>query len=129
MKILLVVPPGKERSKYEFLQFTSPPLGLAYIAAVLLENQYNRVKILDSHALRLTQEDYRRVVQQMQPDIVGIQTMTPNFYEATSAAKIAKESGCIVVMGGPHATFKPYETLASSHADFVVLGEGEEVFL
>ncbi|MFX1254456.1 MAG: B12-binding domain-containing radical SAM protein [Promethearchaeota archaeon] len=129
MKILLVVPPGEKKSKYSFLRFTAPPLGLAYIAAVLLENQFNRVQILDSNALSLTYEGYERILRQVQPDIVGIQTMTPDFYNAVSAAKIAKENGSNVVMGGQHATFKPLETLLHSHADYIVLGEGEDVFL
>ncbi len=34
-----------------------------------------------------------------------------------------KKKGCRIIMGGPHATFAPYEALR--YADFAVLGEGE----
>src|SRR5579883_1265743 len=34
-----------------------------------------------------------------------------------------KREGARIIMGGPHATFAPYEAL--KYADFVVLGEGE----
>lgn len=111
------------------MQFTQPPLGLAYIAAVLIENQYTKVKILDSHALELTKEDYRRILKHIKPDITGIQILTPNFESAAFAAVVAKEVGSTVVMGGHHATFKPRETLEKTGADFVVLGEGEDIFL
>ncbi|MFW9994556.1 MAG: B12-binding domain-containing radical SAM protein [Candidatus Odinarchaeota archaeon] len=134
MKILLVTPPGKEvseRSKYSsgIIQFTQPPLGLAYIAAFLLENGFTRVKILDSHALEVTHEDYERIIKHVKPDIVGIQVMTPNFNDAIFAARIAKEHGSTVVMGGHHPTFMPEETLVHSRADYVVFGEGEDIFL
>ncbi|MHA2297752.1 MAG: B12-binding domain-containing radical SAM protein [Candidatus Hodarchaeales archaeon] len=131
MKILLVIPPGKEKSKYSggIIQFTQPPLGLAYMAALLLENQYTRVKIVDSHALEVTHEDYTRLIKRVKPDIVGIQTLTPNFNDAVFAAKTAKEQGSIVVMGGHHPTFMPEETLMHSQADYIIFGEGEDIFL
>ena len=37
--------------------------------------------------------------------------------------KSCKSSRCKLIMGGPHATFAPYEAL--EYADFVILGEGE----
>jgi radical SAM superfamily enzyme YgiQ (UPF0313 family) len=134
MKILLVIPPGREiseRSKYSggIIQFTQPPLGLAYMAAVLIENGFSRVKIIDSHALEITHKDYERIIKHVKPDIVGIQTLTPNFNDAVFVSKIAKENGSTVVMGGHHPTFMPEETLVHSQADYIIFGEGEDIFL
>jgi len=96
VKILFLVPPvtqEKATSKYQlaFLNFTAPPLGLGYIAAVLEENGYSNIKILDSQALNLTQNEYRKFLKRYNPDFLGIQTLTPNFKDAISAAHIAKD--------------------------------------
>ena len=87
MKILLLIPPllqEKAVTKYQlaFLNFTAPPLGLGYMASVLEQNGFSRVKILDSQALSFTPEDYRKYLKRYSPDIVGIQTLTPNFTNA-----------------------------------------------
>ena len=62
VKILLLVPPSiqeKSISKYQlaFLNFTAPPLGLGYIAAVLEEHGFSKIKILDSQAYDLSPND------------------------------------------------------------------------
>ncbi len=60
MKILLATPPSQEGVRYKndpFLNFYAPPLGLAYIAAVLEEAGY-RPKILDAHTIGLSLEEF-----------------------------------------------------------------------
>ncbi|MFX0126282.1 MAG: cobalamin-dependent protein, partial [Candidatus Hodarchaeota archaeon] len=106
MKILLLVPPTDTKTvttKYQlaFLNFTAPPLGLGYIAAVLEENGYTNIQILDSHALAISFETYRRYIKRFNPDYIGIQTLTPNFYDALKAARLAKEKNVpMVTLGG-----------------------------
>jgi radical SAM superfamily enzyme YgiQ (UPF0313 family) len=133
VKILFLVPPvtqEKATSKYQlaFLNFTAPPLGLGYIAAVLEENGYSNIKILDSQALNFTQNDYRRFLKRYNPDFLGIQTLTPNFENALSAARIAKEANSpIVALGGYHPTAMPDESLnlANGNVDILFRGEAE----
>ncbi|MHA1946634.1 MAG: B12-binding domain-containing radical SAM protein [Candidatus Hodarchaeales archaeon] len=137
MKILLLVPPlnqEKTISKYQlaFLNFTAPPLGLGYMASVLEENGYSRIKILDSQVLSFTPEDYRKYLKRFAPDIVGMQTLTPNFSNSLNAAKIAKEEKVpIVALGGYHPTAMPEESLllADGNVDVVFRGEAEYSFL
>ncbi|MFX0208993.1 MAG: B12-binding domain-containing radical SAM protein [Candidatus Hodarchaeota archaeon] len=132
MKILFLVPPTerKEVTKYQlaFLNFTAPPLGLGYIAAVLEENGYSNVRILDCSVLEYSPQTYRKFLKQFNPDFVGIQTLTPNFYDALKSAQIAKEE-CVpyVALGGYHPTAMPTESLQLSHGnvDLVFKGEAE----
>jgi radical SAM superfamily enzyme YgiQ (UPF0313 family) len=134
MRILLVVPPGLDGNyitKYHassFLNFTAPPLGLAYIAAVLENSGYNP-QILDCKALGLTFQDYRRFVKRMNPDFVGIQVLTVNIYDALQTAQISKEEGVDVVsFGGYHPTNMPDECLEMSNGNVDVVFRGESEF-
>ncbi len=137
MKILLLVPPvlhDKAITKYQlaFLNFTAPPLGLGYIAAVLEEGGYTNIKILDSQALNFTQNDYRKYLKRFKPDFLGIQALTPNFDAALAAAAIAKEEGIpIVALGGYHPTAMPDECLhlANGNVDLLFRGEAEYTVL
>jgi len=130
VKILFLVPPTKQKevTKYQlaFLNFTAPPLGLGYIAAVLEENGYSNVRILDCSVLEYSPQAYRRYLKQFNPDFVGIQTLTPNFYNALKSAQIAKEEAVpIVALGGYHPTAKPTESLQLAHGNVDVVFRGE----
>lgn len=132
MKILLVVPPGKDISKYKstsFLNFTAAPLGLAYLAAVLEENGYNKVSILDCHAQGISIDQFKVILSKKKPDIVGFQVLTPTFVDALIAAKVAKSFGSLVIFGGYHPTAMPDESLELSDADIVFRGEAEHSLL
>jgi anaerobic magnesium-protoporphyrin IX monomethyl ester cyclase len=122
MKALLISPKGS--NFYAKTGSQIPPLGLAYIAAVLRTNGH-QVKILDlgieSKALSTAVLNWA--------DVVGISADTPRYPEALSIAKVAKEAGKTVVMGGYHVTFLDREALDTGLANFVVRGEGEEIFL
>jgi anaerobic magnesium-protoporphyrin IX monomethyl ester cyclase len=56
---------------------------------------------------------------------MGISSCTPSIKEAWRLVKIAKDLGKTVVLGGPHPTALPEESL-SKDVDVVVRGEGEE---
>ncbi|MHA2305802.1 MAG: B12-binding domain-containing radical SAM protein, partial [Candidatus Hodarchaeales archaeon] len=135
MKILLIVPPMENTvTKYQlaFLNFTAPPLGLGYIAAVLEENGYSRIRILDAPTLNFSPADYRRYLKRYSPDFLGIQTLTPNFQDALLAAQIAKEEKVpIVALGGYHPSAMPNENLELSkgNVDVIFRGEAEYTIL
>lgn len=57
--------------------------------------------------------------------VVGITTTTSTAPRAYAWADECRRQGKTVVMGGPHVTFMPREAL--EHADYVVLGEAENV--
>ena len=126
MKICLISPPYNSDVK-SVVGVSSPPLGLAYLASVLRGK--HEVKIIDSNILNYNMEDVRRKLTDFYPEIVGITSVTPSIPQAYRVAKIAKEvrDDCTVLIGGPHATFLPHQTLKECEfIDIVVKGEGEE---
>jgi len=108
-----------------------PPLGLAYMAAVLEQNGFE-VKIFDCPACELDHEKLKAELTAYQPTMVGIGSMTPTIKSALKSARVTKEAcpNATVLMGGPHATFSGEEILASEKAvDIIVRGEGEETIV
>jgi len=126
MKICLISPPYNSAVK-SVVGVSSPPLGLAYIASVLRQNP--EVKIIDSNILNYTIGDVEEELRSFNPDVVGITSVTPSIYEAYKVAETAKKVrvDCTVVLGGPHATFMPRQTMEEcKYIDIIVRGEGEE---
>ena len=121
MKILLVNPPYFD--VWRTFDFVLPPLGLAYMAAVLNENSYE-VSILDLNA----GQDQRLMIDNHW-DLVGITLDTSRYYKGIDYAQMLKARGAKVVVGGPHASFMAEELLGKGFADFVVRGEGERTML
>ncbi|KUG23683.1 radical sam domain protein [hydrocarbon metagenome] len=65
----------------------------------------------------------------MKPDAVAINCLTAFYKEAISLSRELKKNKMTTIIGGPHPTFLPYQTLIDSHANYVVCGEGELSFL
>jgi len=129
MKILLVMPPTISDLK-RVLGVTSPPLGLAYLAAVA-RNEGHKVKIIDSIAENISFSELEKRIRNYDLDIVGITATTMMIPDAYRVAKISKKinPNIVTIIGGPHVTFVPILTLKESpDIDIVVRGEGEEIF-
>jgi radical SAM superfamily enzyme YgiQ (UPF0313 family) len=62
-------------------------------------------------------------------DIVGISSVTPLIHEAWEAARQAKTQHSITILGGPHPTLMPDESLEQPQVDLVVRGEAEETIV
>ncbi len=108
-----------------------PPLGLAYMAAVLEKNQFE-VKVMDCPICEMDHVKLKEELASFNPSIVGIGSMTPTIESALKSARVAKEAcpDATVIMGGPHATFMSSQILSDEPAvDVVVRGEGEETLL
>jgi len=144
-KILLIDPPitrSKDFSADKLRVGLVPPLGLAYIAAVLEKEGYT-VKILDctaegyfekidytSDRIRygLTDEAIKNKIIKFSPDLVGVSCLfsskSPDMH---NVCKLIKEvdTGIVVLVGGVHPTVLPERTLKDKNIDFVVLGEGD----
>jgi anaerobic magnesium-protoporphyrin IX monomethyl ester cyclase len=127
-RIALVTPPHLEGVAHH-PQF--PPLGLAYMAAVLEQNDFE-VKIFDCPVGGISHEKLEAELSNFQATLVGIGSMTPTIESALKSAHVAKEAcpDATVLMGGPHATFADTGILmAEESVDIVVRGEGEETIL
>jgi radical SAM superfamily enzyme YgiQ (UPF0313 family) len=105
------------------------PEGLLYIAAVALKEGFD-VSLIDGHMAKMSFDELLQKVISLKPDILGAGGTTPEFPQTSRLLKIAKEKlGCVTVVGGPHVSSIPHETLLKNpHIDFIVIGEGEEIF-
>lgn len=108
-----------------------PPIGLTYIAGYLLKNTDHDVRILDAVAERLDYPQIQERILKFNPEIVGSTIFTPTFYDNLVLAKLVKKilPDCYVCMGGvQHVRMFLKETLSHPEIDFLVRGEGEEIF-
>lgn len=108
----------------------NPPLGLLYLAAYLRENSHHQIGVIDSQAEGLTYPELKKRINNFLPDLVGITVMTLTLLDVLETVKQVKSVNrkIKVVLGGPHVHIFPGETIKHSGVDYLVLGEGEEVF-
>ncbi len=133
MKILLVNPPilieksrGEIAAVIENLFYNSPPLGLAYIAAVL-EKEGHEVAIIDAAVERLSLDQVAGRAASFAPDGIGLTSTTNLFDCAVALAQKFRErfKGVPLLLGGPHVSVNPEHALSFECFDVGVLGEGE----
>lgn len=107
-------------------EYTSPPLGLAYVAAVLRNSGY-AMRILDMNPTHTDLEQLANELRTDKPKIVGISAMTNQAKATLEIAERVKmvDESIKVIVGGPHPTALPGEMLENTAIDFVCIGEGE----
>ncbi len=129
MKVLFINPPYFN-SKYKFIGLVAPPLGIAYIAAVLEQNDID-VEIIDAAALEMSWETLEAEINRANPGLVAITALTPTISHALKTARLARKScpEATIVMGGYHPSFNHGEILEKDYVDLVVIGEAEYTFL
>ena len=134
MKIVLVKPPLTLSELYKKLAPAGselPPLGLATLAAVVRKAGHE-VRIVDAAALRYTPAQTVSGILTGEPDVVGITAVTMEIFHAAAIAGGIKQArpDLPVILGGPHVTAAPEETLQRfPDFDLAVIGEGENTFL
>lgn len=126
---LLVIPPFPESYSplaAETPGYSSPPLGICYLASVI-ENAGYSVAIEDMHIAKLRPEDILPIFEKYVPRVVGISASTPTYPNARRIAKFIKAASpkTPVIMGGMHASALPEEVLNDGDVDIAVRGEGE----
>lgn len=137
--------------------FDLMPLGLSYLAAVLRENNHHVTIYNADHtrgarfihsvsALTSRFPSYKRVLMNLSdpiwqeikdkihyysPDLVGISVKTPTYRSSLNIAELVKEVDPTIpiVLGGPHPTVLPQETVEQNVIDIVVRREGEYTLL
>ena len=122
MKVVLINPPS------ESLHFKVPPLGLAYIAAVLKRNDIE-TKIIDLNVENISLSTY---LTKEKPDFTGISSIITNAHRAFDIAKQTKMSlpESFVVMGGAYPSIMGTRLLTRhNEVDATVVGEAEYNFL
>ncbi|MFH1799358.1 MAG: radical SAM protein [Candidatus Omnitrophota bacterium] len=137
MKILFIIPSapqdhsGRINSRKHVKRGFLPPLGVGYIAAVLLQAGH-QAKIIDAQVLELTVDEILREVDAYRPDVLGISFLTPQEDSAYGLIRRLKQrfKDIPVIVGGAHPTCFPRETMEKcSGIDVLVAGEGEHAVL
>jgi radical SAM superfamily enzyme YgiQ (UPF0313 family) len=136
VKILLINPPTTFSQIYgdwdlSALDTYSPPLGILYIASYLRKYNHDPI-VLDLEALKLDFNTLSESISLINPDVIGITSMTINFMNAQKIASLMKANfqSVPIIIGGPHLSATPIETMSKySVFDFGVYGEGEITFL
>lgn len=103
------------------------PLGLGYIARVLLDEGHN-VEILDINAYRLTKEETIDRIKGSRFELVGLTGLVTEYSQIKWLTDQFKEfhPNKTIILGGGLATLAPELVLKNSDIDIVVIGEGEE---
>jgi radical SAM superfamily enzyme YgiQ (UPF0313 family) len=133
MKILLIVPPNNLEERYGKLASVGtlyPSLGLAAIGAVGLEAGHE-VKVIDCEAHGLGYEELYAKISEYHPDLIGMQTYCNTVNRALTIAGHVKEhlgQDIKIVLGGVQVTIAPLQFIRDPHVDFIVCGEGENIF-
>lgn len=104
----------------------TPALNLGYLSAYLKRAGF-QAQIIDALNLSLSSESLVSLARDA--DLVGIYALSDFYPQVKDLTRRLKEKGLRVVIGGPHASCLPEETLQDTGADFVVIGEGEETLL
>src|SRR3989344_2340261 len=133
MKVLLINPPltAKEQARdFEAAVNVLPPLGIAYIAAVLEQDGFE-VSIIDSLVMRVSHSWIRELMEREKPEMVGIAATILQVESADLVGKNAKEvsPNSVVIIGGPHVATMPERVVREGkYYDLGVTGEAEYTF-
>lgn len=129
-KIVFVKPPLPLEKLYGKLGSGGnemPPLGLCSLAAAVRENGYDTA-IVDALPLKLNYEQTSDLILTHRPKYIGLTAVTVSIHDAAKVATILKDKdkNLVTIIGGPHVTAAPIETLERfPQFDIGVIGEGE----
>lgn len=107
-----------------------PSLALAQLAAWVRQHGY-QVGLIDLHAENLYPKDAGNRVRDFAPDIVALTSKTLGWPAVIEIAQMVKAEypRALVVVGGPHLSIYPKESLTWDCFDMGVVGDGEETML
>jgi radical SAM superfamily enzyme YgiQ (UPF0313 family) len=126
MRILLVSPESKVWNSRAHIHN-----GLGYLAGSLVANGYSDVTLHDG---AVETESVAEVLDRARAenrayDVVGISAPTVLIERAWETARDAHARGPITILGGPHLTLEPDESMQRPEVDLVVRGEGEDALI
>ena len=106
------------------------PLGIMAIASAARWQGHPDVQLLDMKVEGWTPREACDVLEELEPDVIGLSAMT---YEAGCMHAVARgmrrsRTQATIVCGGPHPSVAAADVLADPAVDFVVRGEGEFTF-
>ena len=109
-----------------------PPAWVAYLAGALKGAGFDDIHFLDAMTHDIGEEELRRRIEELAPDIIGATAITPSIYKAERVLQVAREvcPDAVTLLGGVHATFMYKQVLPEAPwIDAIVRGEGEEIMV
>ncbi|CAN0605265.1 unnamed protein product, partial [Ectocarpus sp. 12 AP-2014] len=93
-----------------------PPAWVAYLAGPLRKAGFNDIHFIDAMTHKLEDEVIAERLAELQPDLVGVTSITPSIYAAERILELAKEHApkALRVLGGIHATFMYKQVLSEA---------------
>ncbi len=130
MRILLVHP--NYHSGGAEIAGNWPPAWVAYLAGAARSAGFEDVHFIDAMTDHVDDDELRKRIAALRPDLVGVTSITPSIYKAERVLELAQEAwpDAVRVLGGVHATFMYKQVLSEApQVDAIVRGEGEEIFV
>lgn len=130
LKVFFATPPLSFEKRYGSFAgggSNAPTLGILMLAAVAREEGC-ACTVVEASALGLTEPELLERLAANRPDLLCLSSTTLAIFNASAFAEAAKRllPGLTVIIGGPHVTAAPRETMERFPAfDIAVLGEGE----
>ncbi len=121
-RILLIRPNHTQDRKDDYVTF---PLGLGYIAAVLIKRGY-KVCVIDLTLEDVNYDDLENRIKKFDPNIIGISALSYEYLQVKKlSAYLKRVIPCKIVLGGHLATYNYDLVLKKIGVDICVIGEGE----
>jgi len=130
LDFLLIEPPYSMEERYGKVGKTggeTPPLGLLMLAAYLIEKNCT-TDVLDAPTLNLYPQEIIKIIEEKNPKVIGLSSLTSSFHNAVSTATEIKNRfpDKMIFIGGHHATILPIEVMKEHKCfDLLIYGEGE----
>jgi radical SAM superfamily enzyme YgiQ (UPF0313 family) len=107
---------------------SNPPLGLGSVATIASKRGHH-VVIIDQQLSGETNETVSAIITDLKPDLVGFSCTSLNINNSVNcAALIMQKANCQTFAGGIHVTMRSEQLNRRAVFDFLISGEGEEVF-
>lgn len=103
--------------------------GISLLSTILKKKGFGTKLLLLDDDFKKGKLRVKKALKNFEPLFVGISATTLQAKFALEVARVIKncQKNTFVIVGGPHPTFYPEETIRSPHVDAICLGEGEKV--
>jgi radical SAM superfamily enzyme YgiQ (UPF0313 family) len=137
IKVQLVYPSSHEsvQTLYTFNKNQQigykPPQSLMILATYLRSKGFPNVECLDAQVHNFSPLETAEHLALAKPDVVGITAWTDFWYPTWKTLEHLRKllPDAVIIIGGPHASVFPRESLETSDADYLVSGDGEDILL
>lgn len=129
IKRLILTYPNQRWYKYDLTTTWNLSPYILCLLTAMLQDKYE-IKIVDAQFYNMSEEQFKKEVQDFQPDCVGISVLSSEYAPILdTAAAIVKgvDKDIVTIAGGVHVTTQYYRVLENKDIDYAVRGEGEHV--